>query len=64
MAYPFIDLCPCPSTAKCSEDIYCGPPLVVTGINNGDTLVVALQKIEQALSNIVNPTTTTTTTIP
>ena len=54
---------PCTATPTSSSGmIYTGPNLTVTGINNGDTITVALQKIEEYLRS--NTTTTTTTTIP
>jgi len=62
---PYINLCSgCPDTLKCSEDKYCGPNLPGTGILTNDSIIVALQKIDQAIFSItgVNLATTTTTT--
>ena len=65
---PYVNLCPdnC-QTKPCSEDIYCGPNLAGSGINTGDSIVVALQKLDQVILNNFGPlptTTTTTTLIP
>ncbi len=62
--WPFLDLC---KGEGCEEEDcscnYTGPNLPATGINTGDTLDVALQKVDNVLFNILYPTTTTTTTI-
>jgi len=68
MAWPFVDLC----TEECNEENggccckYTGPNLPATGITPGDSLDIALQKIDAVLFNMLYPptTTTTTTTIP
>jgi len=53
MSWPFINLCKtCPPAPKCETDIYCGPPLVNTGINTNDSIVVSLQKIDEAMGSI------------
>jgi len=61
MAWPFLNLCPenPKETASC---IYTGPALLWSGIENGDSLNVALQKIDSAMMACCSGTTTTTTT--
>lgn len=77
---PFNAKCPgCGSSDPCgcsdpysdktaSNDVkYTGPNLPGTGIETCDSLTVALQKIDNAITAIqaiVAPTTTTTTTLP
>ncbi len=63
---PYVNLCSDNCQPKpCSEDIYCGPNLAGSGINTGDSIVVALQKMDQVIFNNFGPlpTTTTTTTL-
>ena len=48
-----------PSTNLC----YAGPNLPNTGIQNNDTLSLALQKIDAAIGALIPTTTTTTTTL-
>lgn len=61
-----IDLCGCndPNTnITSSNDVrYIGPTLLGTGIQNCDTLSVALQKIDYAILQLQGSTTTTTST--
>jgi hypothetical protein len=47
-------------TRQSDSIIYTGPNLPCSGIDNGDTLTVVIQKIEELLCGI---TTTTTTTV-
>lgn len=73
MASPYVNICsPC-APKDCETDIYCGPPLPGSGIETGDSMVVAIQKLDNVLfthfgayttttTTTVAPTTTTTTT--
>ena len=59
--WPFLnhtDTCGCTQCISSANVAYAGPTLANTGIQNNDTLTVALQKID----NEFNSTTTTTTT--
>ena len=56
----------CPLSLVQSDDIYySGPPLPCIGIAHCDTLTTAIEKIEDAICDIIAQiSTTTTTTIP
>lgn len=56
----------CASSLVQSDDIYySGPPLPCIGIEHCDTLTTAVQKIDEAICDIIAQiSTTTTTTIP
>jgi len=56
----------CPSSLVQSDVIYySGPPLPCIGIAHCDTLTTAIEKIEDAICDIIAQiSTTTTTTIP
>ena len=52
---------PCHNESSQSDHlVYKGAPLVHTGIENCDTLTVALQKIEEQIGNLLSTTTTST----
>ena len=52
--------CGCTECISSANVAYAGPTLSISGIQNNDTLSVALQKIDNALAAL---TTTTTTTV-
>lgn len=55
----------CTSSLVQSDDIYySGPPLPCIGLENCDTLTTAIEKVEEAICEIFEQLTTTTTTIP
>lgn len=61
--WPFLihnEGCGCNECISSANIAYTGPTLANTGIQNNDTLSVALQKIDNALAAL---TTTTTTTV-
>lgn len=67
MSWPFIDLCKessedCGCSGECTCCSYQGPNLPASGIVTGDSIDVAIQKLDAVLFNVLYPNGTTTTT--